>query len=171
MTNEDILRLALEKTSTIAEAKEAAEWMKRFLVEAAPPEFTEKAKDILAKPNNAPAVLVAHDRRPSNWDIEWVVAPPMPKPKRKKRTKSAAKNANRPVTQKELDYVKERLPFIKTKQDFQTLANELGRPKKGIYEWVLRKINIDPLLLPPTVFPTLHKKAVEEATAKAKANG
>lgn len=55
MKNEEILRLALEKTSTISEAKEAAEWMKQFLAESAPPEFTEKAKEILSKPIDDPA--------------------------------------------------------------------------------------------------------------------
>ena len=33
MNNEEILKLALDKSPTIAEAKEAAEWMKRFLAE------------------------------------------------------------------------------------------------------------------------------------------
>lgn len=72
MKNEEILRLALEKTSTIAEAKEAAEWMKQFLVEAAPPELTEKAKEILADLGHNPPFHVERDRLFPSWDIQLV---------------------------------------------------------------------------------------------------
>jgi hypothetical protein len=174
MNNEEILKLALAKSPTIAEAKEAAEWMKRFLNEDPPPrpklakptpellKATEKVKEILSKPIDDPAFYVDPDQFPLAWDA----------PRKRTRINSTAKKNGHKISPEELEYVTRKLPTIKTVEEFNAMANELDRSPGAISEWVSRAyVKIDHLRLPPAVFPKLYRKALKAAKEKAEENG
>ena len=176
MNNEEILKWALDKSSTFTEVKEAAEWMKRFLNEeklillqpklANPtPELlkaTEKVKEILSKPIDDPAFYVDPNQLPLAWD----------EPPKRTRKNSTAKRNGHKISPEELEYVTRKLPTIKTVEEFNAMANELDRSPGAISEWVSRAyVKIDHLRLPPAVFPKLYRKALEAAKAKAETNG
>ena len=176
MNNEEILKLALAKSPTIAEAKEAAEWMKRFLNEDPPPQpqpklppptpellkATEKVKEILSKPIDDPAFYVDPNQLPLALNAA---------PKRTRKNSTAKKNGHK-ILPEETEYVARKLPTIKTIEEFNAMANELDRSPGAIGEWVNRGYaQIDHLLLPPAVFPKLYRRALKAAKAKAEANG
>ncbi len=174
MNNEEILKLALAKSPTIAEAKEAAEWMKRFLNEEPPPQpklanptpellkATEKVKEILSRPIDDPAFYVDPNQLPLAWDET---------PKRTRKNSTAKRNG-RKILSEETEYVARKLLTIKTIEEFNAMANELDRSPGAISEWVSRAyIKIDHLRLPPAVFPKLYRKALEAAKEKAEENG
>jgi hypothetical protein len=171
MNNEEILKLALDKSPTIAEAKEAAEWMKRFLAEDTAKKESDREQiklreqqilNTLGKPIDDPDFHVDPNLRPKNWDVRWVALPfdenldaPI---KRKKRTPSGAKNGNHPITQEDLAFLKREIVKVKTRGDFQRLADSMGRSKKSVYEMITRKmVDIEPHLLPEVIFPRLSK--------------
>ncbi len=174
MNNEEILKLALAKSPTIAEAKEAAEWMKRFLNEEPPPQpklanptpellkATEKVKEILGKPIDDPDFHV--DRNQLDF--------PFGDPVKRTRKNSDAKKNGHKILPEELEYVTRKLPTIKTVEEFNAMANELERSPGAINDWVSRAyIKIDHLRLPPAVFPKLYRKALKAAKEKAESNG
>ena len=176
MNNEEILKWALDKSSTFTEVKEAAEWMKRFLNEeklillqpklANPtPELlkaTEKVKEILSKPIDDPAFYVDPNQLPLAWD----------EPPKRTRKNSTAKRNGHKISPEELEYVTRKLPTIKTVEEFNAMANELDRSPGAISEWVSRAyVKIDHLRLPPAVFPKLYRRALKAAKEKAEANG
>jgi len=174
MNNEEILKLALAKSPTIAEAKEAAEWMKRFLNEEPPPQpklanptpellkATEKVKEILSKPIDDPAFYVDPNQLPLAWDEP---------PKRTRKNSTTKKNGHK-ILPEETEYVARKLPTIKTMEEFNAMANELERSPGAINDWVTRAyVKIDHLRLPPAVFPKLYRKALEAAKEKAEING
>ena len=176
MNNEEILKWALDKSSTITEVKEAAEWMKRFLneeklipfqLQLPPPtpellKATEKVKEILSKPIDDPDFYVD----PNQLPLALNAAP------KRTRKNSTAKRNGRKILPEETEYVARKLPTIKTMEEFNAMANELDRSPGAIGEWVNRAyVQIDHLLLPPAVFPKLYRRAVKAAKAKAEANG
>ena len=176
MNNEEILKWALDKSSTITEVKEAAEWMKRFLneeklipfqLQLPPPtpellKATEKVKEILSKPIDDPDFYVDPNQLPLALDAA---------PKRTRKNSTAKRNG-RKILPEETEYVARKLPTIKTMEEFNAMANELDRSPGAIGEWVNRAyVQIDHLLLPPAVFPKLYRRAVKAAKAKAEANG
>lgn len=176
MNNEEILKWALDKSSTITEAKEAAEWMKRFLNEEKlipfqpqlpPPtpnllKAIEKVKEILSRPIDDPDFYVD----PKQMPLALNAAP------KRTRKNSTAKRNGRKILPEETEYVARKLPTIKTMEEFNAMANELDRSPGAIGEWVNRAyVQIDHLLLPPAVFPKLYRRAVKAAKEKAEANG
>jgi hypothetical protein len=174
MNNEEILKWALDKSSTITEAKEAAEWMKRFLNEekqilpqpklATPtPELlkaTEKVKEILSRPIDDPDFYVDPNQLPLALDAA---------PKRTRKNSTAKRNG-RKILPEETEYVARKLPTIKTEEEFNAMANELDRSPGAINEWINRGyVKIDHILLPPAIFPKLYRRALKAAKEKAKA--
>jgi hypothetical protein len=174
MNNEEILKWALDKSSTITEAKEAAEWMKRFLNEENPPQSqpklppptpellkaTEKVKEILGKPIDDPDFYVDPNQLPLAWDEP---------PKRTRKNSTAKKNGHK-ILPEETEYVARKLPTIKTEEEFNAMANELDRSPGAINEWINRAyVEIDHILLPPAIFPKLYRRALKAAKEKAKA--
>jgi len=169
MNNEEILKLAFAKSSTTEEAKKTAEWMKRFLTEDAAKLEKDRQQvklreqqllNILGKPIDDPDFHVDTNRLPLILN-----APP-----KKKRAKSTGKCGGRAIPEEALIFVAQRLPHIKTEDEFDAMADQLERSTKAIKEWVFRGfVKIDHILLPPAVFPKLYRKAVAAAKAKAKA--
>ena len=176
MNNEEILKWALDKSSTFTEVKEAAEWMKRFLNEEKlipfqpqlpPPtpellKATEKVKEILSKPIDDPDFYVDPNQLPLALNAA---------PKRTRKNSTAKRNGHK-ISPEELEYVTRKLPTIKTVEEFNAMANELDRSPGAISEWVSRAyVKIDHLRLPPAVFPKLYRRALKAAKEKAEANG
>lgn len=79
MKRSEMLKAALEKSSTSEEAKEFVGWMQEFLdgdkEEASQPttvemlKATEKVKEILSKPIDDPAFYVDPNQLPLDWDV------------------------------------------------------------------------------------------------------
>lgn len=166
MKRSEMLKAALEKSSTLEEAKEFVGWMQEFLdgdkEEVSQPTADEMLKATVSKPIDDPAFYVDPNQLPLAWDA----------PQKRTRINSTAKKNGHKILPEETEYVARKLPTIKTIEEFNAMANELDRSPGAIGEWVNRAyVQIDHLLLPPAVFPKLYRRALKAAKAKAEANG
>jgi hypothetical protein len=169
MNRDEALKWVFSKSQNITEAKESWAWVQQFIDE----DTTKKERDreqiklreqqlssILGKPIDDPDFHVDPNQLPLAWD----------EPPKRTRKNSTAKKNGRKILPEETEYVARKLPTIKTEEEFNAMANELGRSPGAINEWINRAyVEIDHLRLPPAIFPKLYRRALKAAKEKAKA--